>query len=104
MTENPYESPVYYQAQLADPDEVTFPPCPNCNSSDVEPTPYSAWYGRRAPTAIEDLTCSHCQCNFNGLNGSIYPPKKNPMIWFLVGLAGFILYIILVVWVELSGF
>ncbi len=68
-------------------------PCPQCNSSSIKPTPYSHWYGRRAPKAIQDVTCLECGTNFNGENGAAYPPRRNPIFWFLLALFLFLIYV-----------
>jgi hypothetical protein len=93
---NPYQAPDLpadvVKAQLQR--EFDPLPCPKCGNPHVVATPYSAWYGRRAPKAVQDVTCQKCRCNFNGETGIEYPPRKNPMIWFIISLVLFLLYLI----------
>lgn len=90
---NPYESPqIYTPKPKSYEDELRTTPCPRCDSTDVFATPYSEWHGRRGPKAVEDMTCRNCQCNFNGETGVEYPPRRSPILWFLLSVVLVILY------------
>ena len=96
---NPYQPPATGQPTAVQVQTEFRPrPCPECRSTNIDPTPYSAWRGRRAPEAIKDVTCRDCNCNYDGQTGVKYPPAKNPLIWFLLALVaalayfGFIVY------------
>lgn len=68
------------------------PSCPNCSSERVSPAPYDWFRGRRAPKAIQHMLCADCKAEFNGETGVCYPPKKSPLIWFVLALIAFLLY------------
>ena len=91
---NPYASPDAEVRHVRT--RVTFDPlpCPMCESRDIQPTPYDAWRGRRAAKAIQDVTCQDCSCNYDGETGVVYPPKKNPIVWFLLVVLLFVLYLV----------
>lgn len=93
---NPYASPDAEIAHVRT--RVTFDPlpCPMCESTEVGPTPYDAWRGRRAARAIQDVTCQECKCNYDGETGTVYPPKRFPIFWFLVAVLLFVLYMVFV--------
>jgi hypothetical protein len=100
---NPYEAPEY----LADAEraKVGFDPlpCPRCRGTDIKPSPYDAWHGRRAPKAIQDVTCLSCRCNYNGETGVEYPPRKNPIVWFIIALVFFVLYLLVNFFIAFTG-
>ncbi|MEK6248786.1 MAG: hypothetical protein N2C12_11445 [Planctomycetales bacterium] len=91
---NPFEAPDYV-GEVGRPSAEFNPlPCPRCHGTDITPAPYDGWYGRRAPKAIQDVVCQSCRCSFNGETGIEYPPRKNPIVWFLIALGLFLLYIL----------
>ena len=96
---NPYKPPEYLSGDSAagkPGHQIEFEPLPwpQCRGTDIQPSPYSAWHGRRAAKAIQDVTCQGCGCNYNGETGVEYPPRKNPMIWFIIALILFMLYVV----------
>jgi len=93
---NPYATPEYEEPSLKPmaPVEMAKPkPCPSCGGENATPVPYSAWYGRRAPKAIQELRCDNCGCEFDGETGKAYPARKNPVVWFVIALFLFLAYV-----------
>jgi len=94
---NPFAAPTEYDTPAESAVRFEPLPCPSCGSEDAIPAPYSAWYGRRAPKAIQDVICEKCGANFNGESGAAYPPRKSPLFWFIVAVGLFALYVLLIV-------
>lgn len=101
---NPYAAPDYSEPNVrltespkTRPPKTKPKPCPYCGQEDATPVPYSAWHGRRAPKAIQELRCHRCQCEFNGETGVAYPARRNPLPWFILALVLFLAYIFFLV-------
>ena len=94
---NPYSAPIENHP-VAEEVVVFRPrPCPRCQGENSLPTPYSRWHGRRAPKAIQDVTCQDCGANFDGVSGIEYPRRKSPLVWFLIAVMLFVMYVTFVV-------
>ncbi|MCH7726234.1 MAG: hypothetical protein IH991_07125 [Planctomycetes bacterium] len=96
---NPYSSPEEYDKpprEFVDA-ELVPGPCPRCGSTNARPAPYDGIYGRRSPVAIKHVVCPKCRCEYDGITGLEYSPRKNPAIWIFLAVLGFIAYIVFVV-------
>ena len=92
---NPYLTPKHSGAPLP-PVTAELPPapCPRCGAEGARPVPYSAWHGRRAPRAIQEVRCPKCGVEFNGETGLAYPRRSSKLGWFLLALILFLLYML----------
>ncbi|MDG2127580.1 MAG: hypothetical protein P8K08_06275 [Fuerstiella sp.] len=93
---NPFAAPQTETAPAVRVDHFEPCACPKCGHEGAQPAPYDKWHGRRAPKAIQDVLCQSCGANYNGETGIVYPPRKSPLIWFLLALGLFLLYLLFV--------